>query len=125
LSTVEDVPPVERLRELAGAGDAAVLRALADAGTALGIAAADVVNLVDVDTVVLGGIFAPLTPWLAPAVSRELTARTVTAAWAPVTVRAAALGTTATVVGAAGSVVRAIRESPATWLSHLSADVDT
>jgi predicted NBD/HSP70 family sugar kinase len=117
-STVDDVEPLVRLRELAAAGDVAALRALAEVGTALGVAAADVVNLVDVDTVVLGGIFAPLTPWLSGPVSREVAARTVTSAWAPVTVRAAALGTTATVVGAAGSVVRAIRDSPAAWLNQ-------
>jgi predicted NBD/HSP70 family sugar kinase len=110
--------PAAQLRSQAEAGDRAVLDALADAGGALGVAAADVVNLIDVDTVVLGGIFAPLTPWLAGPVSREITARTVTSAWAPVTVRAAALGSTATVVGAAGSVVRAIREAPASWLAR-------
>ncbi len=107
-----------RLRELASDGDRRALRALTDAGTALGVAAADVVNLVDVDTVVLGGIFAPLTPWLAARVAEEIAARTVTSAWAPVTVRAAALGTTATIVGAAGSVVRAIRDAPAAWLTR-------
>jgi len=109
--------PAEVLRARAEAGDSAVLAALADAGTTLGIAAADVVNLIDVDTVVLGGVFASLTPWLSGPVSREVAARTVTSSWAPVTVRAAALGTTATVVGAAGSVVRAIRDAPAAWLA--------
>lgn len=117
--STEDAAAVLRAR--AEAGDAAVLAALADAGTALGVAAAAVVNLVDVDTVVLGGIFAPLTPWLSGPVSREVAARTVTSAWAPVTVRAAALGSTATVIGAAGSVVRAIREAPAAWLARSGA----
>jgi predicted NBD/HSP70 family sugar kinase len=106
-----------RLQELAGQAEPRVLRALEDAGTALGVAAADVVNIVDVDTVVLGGVFAPLTPWLSGPVSREVTSRSVSSAWAPVTVRAAALGTTATVIGAAGSVVRAIRDAPAAWLT--------
>ena len=114
-STVDD--PLSHLGELAAAGDRRVLAALEAAGTALGVAAADVVNLVDVDTVVLGGVFAPLTPWLAGPVAREVRDRTVTSAWAPVTVRAAALGTTATIVGAAGSVVRAVREAPAAWLA--------
>jgi predicted NBD/HSP70 family sugar kinase len=114
-STVDD--PLGLLQSLAASGDSVVLRALEAAGTALGVAAADVVNLVDVDTVVLGGIFAPLTPWLAGPAAREISDRTVTSGWAPVTIRAAALGTTATVVGAAGSVVRAIREAPAAWLA--------
>jgi hypothetical protein len=37
-----------------------------------------------------------------------------------VAVRASSLGTTATVVGAAGSVVRAIRDAPVPWLSLLT-----
>ncbi len=111
------VSSVDELRAHAGVGEPTALAALDQAGRALGVAAADVVNLVDVDTVVLGGIFAPLSPWLADTVRREIGDRTVTSTWAPVTVRAAALGTTATIVGAAGSVVRAVRDSPATWLS--------
>jgi predicted NBD/HSP70 family sugar kinase len=112
--------PLARLKKLAEAGDRAALSALNDAGIALGIAASDVVNLVDVDTVVLGGIFAPLTPWLVGPVSAEIGVRTVTSSWAPVTVRAAELGTNATVIGAAGAVVRAVRDAPAAWLGQLS-----
>ena len=108
--------------ERAAAGASPALRALADVGTSLGIAAADVVNLLDVDSVVLGGIYAPLAPWLVEPVAREVAARAVTSSWAPVSVRAAALGTTATVVGAAGSVVRAIRDAPAPWLALLGSN---
>jgi predicted NBD/HSP70 family sugar kinase len=107
---------LSRLRQRAAAGAHSALTALEEVGTALGIAAAGAVNLLDIDTVVLGGIYAPLTPWLAEPVAREVAARSVTSAWAPVSVRPAALGTTATVVGAAGSVVRAIRDAPAPWL---------
>jgi predicted NBD/HSP70 family sugar kinase len=109
---------LERLRQRAAAGRESTLKALDTVGTALGIAAAGAINLLDIDTVVLGGIYAPLAPWLAESVTREVSARTVTSAWAPVTVRAAALGTNATVVGAAGSVIRGIREAPAPWLDH-------
>jgi len=105
------------LAERAAAGDAGTLRSLREAGAALGLAAAGVVNLFDVDTVVLGGIYAPLEPWLREPVARELAERVVTAGWAPVTVRRSALGTRATVVGAAGSVVRALRDAPAAWLA--------
>jgi predicted NBD/HSP70 family sugar kinase len=80
------------------------------------VAVAGVVNVLDVDTVVLGGLFAPLTPWLAPAVAAEIRDRVQTAAWSPVTVRAAALGSAAAVVGAAGSVTRAVLDRPARWL---------
>jgi len=107
---------VTRLAALARAGAHPALMALEAAGSALGVAAADVVNLLDVDTVVLGGIYAPLAPWLTEPMSREISDRVLTAVWAPVTVRPSVLGPSATVVGAAGSVVRAIRDAPTTWL---------
>jgi predicted NBD/HSP70 family sugar kinase len=108
---------VARLATQAAAGAPAALAAVAEAGTALGVAAASVVNLIDVDTVVLGGIYAPLAEWLIGPVGREISDRVLTAQWAPVTVRASVLGPSATVVGAAGSVVRTIRDAPAAWLT--------
>jgi predicted NBD/HSP70 family sugar kinase len=110
-------PAVESTVEKASAGHAGTLRALRDAGTALGVAAAGVVNLLDLDTVVLGGVYAPLAPWLRDPVAEQIRQRAVTAGWAPVTVRASALGSRATVVGAAGSVVREIHDAPAPWLN--------
>jgi hypothetical protein len=92
------------------------LGALRGAGTALGIAAAGVVNVLDVGSVVLGGSFAALAPWLAGHVEGEVNARALTAQWSPVAVRASALGPAAAVIGAAGSVVREIRASPAVWI---------
>ncbi len=47
-------------------GDAAVRRALHDAGTALGIALTGAVNLLDPENVVLGGALSGLSPWLLP-----------------------------------------------------------
>jgi predicted NBD/HSP70 family sugar kinase len=108
---------VADLAARAGAGERRMLSALTDAGTALGVAVAGVVNLLDLGTVVLGGSYALLAPWLAGPVEREIAARVLTATWSPVTVRASRLGTEATVVGAAGSVVRAIRDDPAGWLA--------
>ncbi|MFG3707895.1 ROK family protein [Micromonospora sp. NPDC047670] len=107
-----------RLAELAAADDPAVSRALADAGNALGVAVAGVVNLLDLDTVVLGGGYAPLAPWLRPPVLAEVSRRVLTAAWSPVTVRPAALGGAAAAVGGAGSVVRRILARPAGWLAR-------
>ncbi|RBI96526.1 sugar kinase, partial [Micromonospora provocatoris] len=94
------------------------LTALADAGTALGIAVAGVVNLLDLDTVVLGGGYARLAPWLRPTVEAEVSRRVLTAGWAPVTVRPAVLGAQSAAVGGAGSVVRRIVDRPVGWLTR-------
>lgn len=122
LSTAE-VPPgsvVAHLVNLARNGDPTARRALRGAGEALGVAVAGVVNLLDIDTVVLGGIFAPLARWLRSEVEREVARRVLTAAWAPVTVRPSVLGPDAAVVGAAGSVVREVLTHPARWLTAVT-----
>jgi predicted NBD/HSP70 family sugar kinase len=105
------------MQERAGAGEPAMLAALRRAGAALGVAVAGAVNLLDVQTVVLGGGYAVLEPWLRPELTREVAVRAVTAGWAPVSVRPSMLGTRATVVGAARSALRAVLEHPAHWLA--------
>ena len=92
--------------------------ALDRAGAALGIALAGVINLLDVDTIVLGGSYAPLLPRLRGGIEAELGRRVLTAELAPITLRAAALGADAAMCGAAGSVVRAVRDDPAAYLGR-------
>ncbi|UQU68705.1 ROK family protein [Couchioplanes caeruleus] len=102
---------VTTVAELAGAD-------LTRAGRALGTAIAAVVNLLDVDTVVLGGIYAPLLPRLRDGIAAEIDRRVLTADWSPVTLRAAALGPDAAMRGAAGAVIRAVLDDPAAWLAR-------
>ncbi|WP_233604402.1 ROK family transcriptional regulator [Micromonospora sp. HM5-17] len=109
--------PVARLVEAAERADPVACQALTEAAGALGVAVAGVINLLDVDTVVLGGVYAPLARWLAPPIEAEIRRRVLTAAWSPVTVRAALLGGDAAALGAAGSVVRTVLEHPARWLT--------
>lgn len=108
---------LEELAAHASDGDPATVAALHAAGTALGTAVATVVSLLDVDTIVLGGIYAPLVPWLRDGITGELTRRVLTAGFAPVTLRAARLGVDGAIIGAAGAVVRAVHDDPATWLA--------
>ncbi|MBL1082861.1 ROK family transcriptional regulator [Streptomyces actinomycinicus] len=98
------------LAERAESGDEAVRAALRDAGAALGIALTGAVNLLDPETVVLGGALAGLSPWLLPSLEAELTDRTAGAA-CPVTV--SRLGPQGPLLGAAHSVVRAVLDDPA------------
>ncbi|HEX7148018.1 MAG TPA: ROK family protein, partial [Actinomycetota bacterium] len=67
--------PVSTLVEHLGAGDPRALDALEVAGRSLGTATASLVKLVDPDTVVLGGIYAVLAPWLRASFQRALLAR--------------------------------------------------
>ncbi|MFE5582985.1 ROK family protein [Kitasatospora sp. NPDC056531] len=103
---------VTLLAERAGAGDGPALAALAGAGSALGIAAAGAVNLLDPAEVVLGGGYARLAPWLLPAMRRELAARVTVRPWAEDRLTVSKLGRRGPLLGAAVGVVRAIVADP-------------
>jgi predicted NBD/HSP70 family sugar kinase len=111
--------PIEELVRRAETGDPAVLDAVRDAGRYLGIALSVAVNLVDVDTVLLDGIYARLARWLREPVETELAARVLTAAWDPVRVVVGALGAEAAVRGAATCAVRSVIDDPAAWIGRL------
>ena len=104
------------LRRAAEGEDPAALAALDDAGAALGTALAAAVNLLDVDAVVLGGSCAPLAPWLAPPLQRELAARVLRARLLEVPVRVSATGADAAVMGAAALVLQGVLDAPAPLL---------
>ncbi|MFF8353267.1 ROK family protein [Streptomyces chartreusis] len=93
----------------AAEGDEGVRRALRDAGTALGIALTGAVNLLDPESVVLGGALAGLAPWLLPSLEAELDRRTAGPA-CPVSV--SRLGPEGPLLGAAHSVVRGVLDDP-------------
>ena len=110
-------PTVQSLVQRAEQDDPAVLAALRTAAEALGIAVAALLNLLDVGTVVLGGIYAPLAPWLQPVIEEELAERVLWARLAPPEVHTSALGPEAAVLGAARSVVAGVVADPARWLA--------
>jgi predicted NBD/HSP70 family sugar kinase len=113
--------PVDALVAAAQAGDERAARALRTGGEALGVALANFINLVDVETVVLGGIYAPLAPWLTESVVAQLRARVLASAWEDARVGVAAGGPHAAMTGAAVVVLRAVADDPAAWLEPLPA----
>jgi predicted NBD/HSP70 family sugar kinase len=110
--------PAVAIDLLASSGDRDTLAALDRAGTALGVALSALVNLIDVDTVLLGGSYSLLASWLTEGVERELNRRVLTASWAPVSVRPAPLGPDAAVIGAALSAIDRVRQDPNSWLAR-------
>lgn len=75
--------------------------ALGEAGRALGVALANVVNMVDVEHVVLGGVYAALAPHLLGPVAAELRGRVISSPWAEVDVSVAAAGSYPAMTGGA------------------------
>jgi predicted NBD/HSP70 family sugar kinase len=104
----------------ARAGDPRTLQAIEAAGHALGIAIAAIANLFDPGTVVLGGLYAALEPWLRAPLTEELAARTLAQPWSPLRILASRLGPDAAVRGAAGTVIRRVLSNPAAVLRALA-----
>jgi predicted NBD/HSP70 family sugar kinase len=116
--------PVEALVAAADAGDRRALAALADGGRALGVAVANFVNLVDVEQVVLGGIYGPLSEHLAPVVEEQLRTRVLAAPWERAAVRASRSGDSAAMLGGALAVLATVADDPAAWVPAEPARTD-
>ena len=110
--------PVERLLAAAQAGDGRVVDAVREAGVALGTGIAAAVNLLDIRTVVLGGLYALLAPWLIEPVQDQLARRVPASAWAPTSVLVSGLGADGAVRGAATRAVRGVIDDPAAWIAR-------
>ncbi len=102
----------DELVRLAEAGVPEVVEALDDAGRALGIALASTFNLFDFQSVVLGGCFGPLAPWLEDAVGRTLRERSLAARSGSFVVLPSAFGDGAAVRGAAALSLRRVLDAP-------------
>ncbi|OQO93818.1 sugar kinase [Saccharomonospora piscinae] len=108
---------VDALLALLDAADRTATSAVRSAGRLLGTALSSAVNLLDVPTVVLGGTYARLHPWLADPLTDELGTRVLSARWHPVEVRASVLGADAAVRGAATTALRTILTDPESFIS--------
>ncbi|NJP42624.1 ROK family transcriptional regulator [Actinacidiphila epipremni] len=108
------------LKAAAVAGDPSALRALEEAGAALGIALSGAVNLLDPQAVVVGGPLADLAPWLLPGVRRELAVRVTDRRWRAQDVLISRLGHDGVLRGAAYSSVRTVLDDPAAWIRNLT-----
>ncbi|WP_372666567.1 ROK family protein [Amycolatopsis kentuckyensis] len=100
------------------AGDTTARQACAAAGQALGIALTSAVNLLDLDRIVLGGVFTQLYPWLSGPVSEVLTTRLGGLRGEPPVLSASRLGGDAATLGAAGRVVHRVLADPAPFVSR-------
>ncbi|MDC7121423.1 ROK family protein [Cellulomonas fimi] len=107
---------LDALVAAAAAGAPGVRDALAAAGAVLGAALANVVNLVDVGHVVLGGTYASLADHVRGPVLAALHRHVIGAPWAEPTVDVARAGDHAAMTGAALTVLRRVVADPSAWL---------
>lgn len=98
-------------------GDPPTLAALDVAGGALGVTLANVVNTVEVQHVILGGIYAELAEYLRPTVMVQLERRAITAPWAAIELSVARARQYPAMTGAAIDALQMLVEEPAAWLA--------
>lgn len=106
LASVHDL--VEQLE----AGDPGALAAVHTAAAALGTGLADAVNLIDPDTIVLGGTYASLAEWLREPLRDALERQVIASRWREIDVRPSGLGPDAAVRGAAAWIVQRVLADP-------------
>jgi predicted NBD/HSP70 family sugar kinase len=102
---------LDRVRD----ADPAAREVVARVGTALGTALAAVLNLFDLDTVLLGGIYSGLADDLRPTLEAELRSRVLAAPWERLVVEAAPVADHAALSGGARDVVRDVVQAPSAW----------
>ena len=93
-----------------------------EVGAALGVAAASALNVLDIDTILLGGAYASLAGHLVPGILAELRNRVIAVSFAgaEVYVEAALDGEHAALHGAGLTVVNAVLANPSAWLDPAS-----
>ena len=110
--------PLDAMADLAASSvrEAGAARAaLREAASALGCAAATMVNLVDVQTVVLGGFYGPLFESVAEQIRTELDRRVLGARWQPISLEPAVVTEWASLRGAALTILEGVLEMPTSW----------
>ncbi|GAA3709651.1 ROK family transcriptional regulator [Zhihengliuella alba] len=108
----------EYFEALAGAERRAVVERI---GTRLGLALSQVLNIVDLPLVVLGGYFRPLAAELTPFLEAELAARALAAEAGDIEVDATAAPAEPSLLGAGLRAIQPVFDDPAAWIRNAQA----
>jgi predicted NBD/HSP70 family sugar kinase len=109
---------VAALVDAVAAGQPQALESVRAAGAALGVALANVINIVDVGHIVLGGVYARLAPYLEAEIVQQCRSRVISAPWSPVQVSVAEAGDYPAMSGAAIAVLRVLAQDPVALLGE-------
>ncbi|NMM29947.1 MAG: ROK family protein [Cellulomonas sp.] len=115
---LDPTAPLGDLVRAAEAGDAAALKSLRRGGTAVGVVLANVVNVVDVGMIVLGGRFSEIYPFVREAVEEQLERCVIFAPWSPVEVQVARAGEYPAMTGGAIAELRTVVADPVAWVAE-------
>lgn len=106
---------IDQLLTAAGEGETKAEQALCECARALGIAVANVLNLLDLDLVILGGHLAALHERISDVLLDELRHRVLSSRWASISVSPSKYGRFTAARGAALAGLEAFIRNPETW----------
>lgn len=109
--------PINDLIDLFVAGDDIARHVLDRAATSLGRAIANALNLLDVDTVILGGNFAQLLPYFEVILNSEVNYRQLSSQWVETQIVADQHGQRAACLGACFAAFEDFIQRPHEWLA--------
>lgn len=104
---------LDEVAERAAAGDVAILRAIGEVGRWLGYGIGNLINLLNPDLVVLGGLYQRLFEFLESSVVEGAKVRTLEAAGGMAAIARSGLGSDAPLIGAAELVLSRVIADPA------------
>lgn len=107
--------PINDLIDLFVAGDKVARRTLDRAGTSLGRAVANALNLLDIDLVILGGNLAHLLPHFEKLLYSEVSYRMLSSRWVETKIVADSHGSRAAVLGACYASFEDFVDNPQDW----------
>ena len=115
---------IDELLKAAGVDDPSTLEALGIMARWLGIGLAGLKNIFDAETIVLGGHFSQLFPFLTSGIEREIADRAIASDWAPAEICPAQLGADSPLVGAAELALSPFLEDPTSSILALTGSRD-
>ncbi|QTE29796.1 ROK family transcriptional regulator [Pengzhenrongella sicca] len=119
LMTGAGLDPARPIADLVAAvrsGQPGALESIDSAAQALGVALANVANVVDISEIVLGGTFAPLFRNLREPVTAQLARNVLFAPWSRLKVSEARAGDYPAITGAALAVLGTVVADPGSWM---------
>jgi predicted NBD/HSP70 family sugar kinase len=107
--------PITELCELLDAGSGQAYAALNGASKAIGAVLCDLINVMDLPTVVFGGDFAPLLPYMSDDLSAQIASRVLSAPYTSYDMRPSEIGPFPAAIGGARTAVRDLIANPTPW----------
>ena len=103
---------MQEIQQAAESGDAIAIQALNEAGQAMGVGVANVINIFNPSLVVIGGPISSVAQFMLPGILESMLHHTLPEIHQKVQVKLSAFGPDASVIGAVATVVEAIFSKP-------------